>query len=81
MTTFQLALSKRRQQMADEIGSDHSDRSVDFDYRRRVTDDVEAILREAEVFKPTGTVSADDRYEQDVLLRRLAEDLVRYIIQ
>lgn len=79
---YGLTLSKRRSEMAVELDRDHNTRSAEFDYRRRIVDDVEAILRDADVFKPrAGEPSADDRYEQGVLLRRLAEDIAAYIVK
>lgn len=82
MTIFGITLSKRRQQMADEIERDHNTKAAEFDYRRRITDDIEAILRDAEVFNPrAGDPSAADRYEQSALLRRLSEDITAYIVK
>lgn len=79
---YGLTLSKRRSEMAIEVERDSNNRAAEFDYRRRITDDIEAILREAEVFQPRGSnPSPDDRYEQNVLLRRLAEDIAAYIVK
>lgn len=78
---YGLTLSKRRSEMAVEIDRDHNTRSAEFDYRRRIVDDIEAILRDADVFKPRSQDSADDRYEQNALLRRLAEDIAAYIVK
>lgn len=80
MLIFGITLSKRRQQMADELAADHNTKAAEFDYRRRITDDVEAILRDADVFKPH-TDSPADRYEQNALLRRVAEDIAAYVVQ
>ena len=77
-----ITLSARRQQMANELERDHNDRAAEFDYRRRVTDDIERILLEADVFRPrTSDPSDADRYEQNALLRRLAEDIAAYIVR
>jgi hypothetical protein len=79
---FGITLSKRRKEMANQIEADHNPKSAEFDYRRRITDDVESILRDAEVFKPrAGELSSADRYEQSALLRRLSEDITSYIIK
>lgn len=69
--------------MAEELEREDNARAAEFDYRRRVVDDIEAILRDAEVFKPrtVGEPSALDRYEQSALLRRLAEDIAAYIVR
>lgn len=83
MLSLKLGLSARRKQMADELNRDHNTKAAEFDYRRRIVDDIEVILREADVFKPkaVGEPTFLDRYEQDALLRRLAEDIARYIVQ
>lgn len=78
---YGLTLSKRRSEMAVELDRDDTPRSSEFDYRRRVTDDIECILREAEVFSNSRNPSSDDRYEQNALLRRLAEDIANYIVK
>lgn len=80
--TFTLKLSKRRQRMAEaiEAGVDNPS-AAEFDYRRRVQDDVEAFLQEAEVFTKRLGGSDADRYEARALTRRLAEDITRYITQ
>lgn len=79
---YGLTLSKRRSEMAVELDRDHNTKAAEFDYRRRITDDIEAILREADVFKPrAGEPSAADRYEQNALLRRVSEDIAAYIIK
>lgn len=78
---YGLTLSKRRNEMAAELERDDNPRSAEFDYRRRITDDIETILREAEVFSASKNPSADDRYEQNALLRRLAEDIASYIVK
>lgn len=78
-----MTLSKRRTQMAADIERDHNPSAAEFDYRRRITDDIETILRDADVFKPRGWTGGDsaDRYEQSALLRRLAEDIATYIVK
>lgn len=73
-----MKLSVRRNRLED--GQEDNPRVADFEYRRDITNDVEAILRDAEVFKPSGDSSLD-RYEQNALLRRLAEDIAAYIVQ
>jgi hypothetical protein len=78
---YGLTLSKRRSEMAVEIDRDHGSKAAEFDYRRRITDDIESILREADAFKLGSRASAADRYEQNVLLRRLAEDISAYIVK
>ena len=79
---FGVTLAKRRQEMASQIEVDHNVRSAEFDYRRRITDDIEGIMRSADVFKPHGSSpSGSDVYEQNALLRRLAEDIVSYIVK
>jgi hypothetical protein len=67
--------------MAVELDREDGPRAAEFDYRRRITDDIETILREAEVFSGSRNPSADDRYEQNALLRRLAEDIANYIVK
>ena len=83
MITFGRSLSGRRKQMASELEAQTSQRTAEFDYRRRIVDDIEAILREDEVFKPKtmGDPTALDRYEESALLRRLAENIAAYIVK
>lgn len=82
MITYGLSLSKRRTALAAELESAGA-RTAEFDYRRRIVDDIEAILRGAEVFKPhtVGEPTPLDRYEENALLRRLAEDIAAYIVK
>ena len=76
---FGKTLSIRRSEMATQLEKTADQRAADFDYRRRITDDIEDIMRDADVFKPRG--GDTDTYEQSALLRRLAEDIVSYIIK
>lgn len=77
---YGMTLSKRRGEMAIELDREDGPRAAEFDYRRRITDDIESILRDAEVFKPRSS-SGNDQYEQNALLRRLAEDIANYIVK
>lgn len=80
-----ISLSKRRSQMAIELEKADNTKAAEFDYRRRVSDDIKTILEEAEVFKSRvlsgAAPSALDRYEQDTLIRRLADDITAYIVK
>jgi hypothetical protein len=68
--------------MAVQIEKSGDERASEFDYRRRITDDIEDIMRDAEVFRPQGgEPSSGAIYEQNALLRRLSEDIVSYIIK
>lgn len=81
MITLGLSLSSRRKEMAAQLKKHPTAQSAaDFDYRRRITDDIEAILRDGDVFK-SSLGDPHGQYEQNALLRRLAEDIVRYIIR
>lgn len=78
---FGKTLSARRREMATQLEKTDNPKAADFDYRRRITDDIEDIMRDADVFKPRGTQTAAALYEQNALLRRLSEDIVSYIIK
>jgi cob(I)alamin adenosyltransferase len=75
-------LSVRRSEMAVQLEKTANQRAADFDYRRRIIDDIEDMMRGADVFKPRGgEPSAAALHEQNALLRRLAEDIASYIIK
>jgi len=76
---YKRALSVRRVEMAKQLDRDHDKRAADFDYRRKIADDIEVILKENEVFNPNPS-DPSGSYEQNALLRRLAEDIVSYIV-
>lgn len=77
-----MGLSLRRQQMASKKTETHNkrdDSETDFEYRRDVVDDIEKILIDAEPFV---FVSADADVVTTidaVLLRKMAEEIGRYI--
>ena len=77
-----MGLSLRRQQMASKKIGNHTkrdDSETDFEYRRDVVDDIEKILAAAEPFV---FVSADADVVTTIdaaLLRKVAEDIGRYI--
>ena len=75
---YNSALSVRRIEMAKQLDKDHDQKAADFDYRRRICDDIETILRKNDVFRPD--VSSGSQAEQDALLRLVSEDIVSYII-
>jgi hypothetical protein len=81
MLILGLALSKRRQQMAEEINTEHNGKTAEFDYRRRIADDIRVLLKESDAFKIGESASALDRYEQTELIYRLAEDIAAYIVK
>ena len=82
MTIFGKALSVRRREMALQVEKSPDQPVSDFDYRRRITDDIEDIMRDADVFRPQGGDSSSAAlYEQNGLLRRLAEDITSYIVK
>lgn len=82
MTIFGKTLSVRRREMATQVEKSLGQPVSDFDYRRRITDDIEDIMRDADVFQIKGGDSSSGAlYEQNVLLRRLAEDIMSYILK
>ena len=82
MTIFGKTLSVRRSEMALQLEKSADQRAADFDYRRRITDDIEDIMRDADVFRPRGgDPTAAALHEQSTLLRRLAEDIASYIVK
>jgi hypothetical protein len=81
MLILGLALSKRRQQMAEEIDKEHNSKVAEFDYRRRITDDIRVLLKDSDAFKVGESASDLDRYEQTELMYRLAEDIAAYIVK
>lgn len=77
-----MGLSLRRQQMGNRKTETHSKRDdevADFEYRRDLLSDIEEILTQAEPFISIDVGAEEALVIDRALLRRVAEDIVRYI--
>lgn len=78
-----MGLSLRRQQMAAKKDSAHTrrgDEVADFEYRRDVAADIEDLLAAAEPYiVPAGPELSSMVAVDQVLLKKVAEDITRYI--